>query len=104
MRYILAFALLCSCASFGRLDPKAQRSVDAFECYVEVLEPYVGEVCDTADLVRDVITGKADVQRALLLLGVKAVEGAAIGEQLAACVPSDPEPSEAPAGVIRAGL
>lgn len=83
---------LQGCASFGKLDPKAQRAVDVFECYVQVLEPYVGEVCDTADLVRDHLSGKGDAQRTLILLGVRAPEIAAIGAQLGACINSEPDP------------
>lgn len=93
MRY-LAFLLplLFSCASFGRLDPKAQRSVDTFECYVEVLAPYVDEVCNTAELVRDVVEGKADLGRTLTLLG-HAGDVQKVVEALGECLPKPPMPA-----------
>jgi hypothetical protein len=92
---VLAALGFQGCASFGKLDPKAQRAVDVFECYVAVLEPYVGEVCDTAELVRDVVAGRADLGRTLFLLGAIPAEVDAIGDELAECRPR-PQVSELP--------
>lgn len=78
---------LTGCSSFGQLNPKAQRAVDTFECYVATLSPYVGEVCDTADLVRDVVQGKADLARTLILLGATQAEVSDVTEKLAECRP-----------------
>lgn len=84
---VLAALGFQGCVSFGQLDPKAQRAVDVFECYVAELEPYVGEVCDTVELVRDVVTGKADLGRTLLLLGTAPAEVEKIVERLSECRP-----------------
>lgn len=83
---------LLSCASFGKVDPRTQRAIDVFECYVASVEPYVGDTCDVAELVTDAIQGRADLLRALALLGstredlevVAAAMNACKGEQLLA--------------------
>lgn len=84
---VTSLALSAGCAAFGRLDPKAQRAVDTFECYVRVLEPYVGEVMDTEELVRGVIRGSVPVRRALMLLGATELELQQINAELQACMP-----------------
>ena len=86
MRYLLLLPLLFACSG-GQLAPKTQRAVDSFQCYVDVLAPYTDEVLDTAELVRDVIQGKADVSRVLALLGCTAREIREIGAKLEACTP-----------------
>lgn len=86
MRYLIPLLFLFGCAS-GQLAPRTQRAVDSFQCYVDVLAPYTDEVLDTADLVRDVIQGKADVSRVLALLGCSAREIREIGAKLEACTP-----------------
>lgn len=81
----LGFSLQ-GCAG-GQLEPKAQRAVDTFECYVEVLKPYVGAVCETADFVREVVEGRADLGRALTLLG-HAQDVPRVVEALHECLPA----------------
>lgn len=76
---------LCGCASFGQLDPRAQRAADVFECYVAAVEPYVGGAVDAADLVRDAVQGRASLPRALSLLGATVDDLRAIDAAMAAC-------------------
>jgi hypothetical protein len=81
----LGFGVLFGCASFGQLDPRAQRAADVFECYVAAVEPYLGGVCDVAELVRDAVEGRASVPQALALLGASAEDLRAVDAALGAC-------------------
>lgn len=77
-------ALLFGCAG-GQLDPRAQRAIDVFECYVAAVEPYLGGVCDVQELVRDALAGRASLPQALGLLGATQDDLAAINSALMAC-------------------
>lgn len=74
------------------LSPKAQRAADVFECYVAALTPYVGDACDVAELVRDAIQGRADLPRALEMLGSTPDDMRAIAAALQACRPAPEAP------------
>lgn len=78
-------ALFTGCASFVQLDPRAQRAADVFDCYVAAVEPYLGGVCDVAELVREAVSGRANVPQALTLLGASADDLRAVDAALAAC-------------------
>jgi hypothetical protein len=75
---------LTSCVG-GQLDPRAQRALDVFECYVAAIEPHLGGVCDVAELVRDAIAGRADLPKALVLVGATQDDLAAVNSALVAC-------------------
>jgi len=77
-------AMLFGCAG-GQLDPRAQRAVDLFECYVAAVEPYVGGALDAAELVREAIAGRSNLPQALGLLGATQDDLAAINSALVAC-------------------
>jgi hypothetical protein len=68
-----------------QLDPRAQRAADVFECYVAAVEPYLGGVCDVAELVRDAVEGRASVPQALALLGASVDDMRAIDAAMTAC-------------------
>lgn len=61
--FVLACLFVLGCG--GSLSPAQQARVDKFECRVEALKPYVGEVMDAAQLVRDLYAGKASLSNAL---------------------------------------
>lgn len=73
------------CASFGQLDPRAQRAADVFECYVAAVEPYLGGALDAAEVVQDAVQGRASLPQALALLGATADDLKAIDAAMAAC-------------------
>ena len=90
-----------SCVRFGELDPKAQRAADVFECYVAAVEPYLGGICDVADLVRDAVEGRASIPQALELLGASAEDLQEVDAALTECR-GEPAPlafREPPAGL-----
>jgi hypothetical protein len=89
---LLILPLVLGCAG-GQLDPRTQRALDTFECRVDALKPYVGDVCEVAGLVRDIARGQVDVSRFLLTLGHTRES---IEEAHKAWVACDPKP-EAPA-------
>jgi hypothetical protein len=84
----------------GRLNPKAQRAVDTFDCAVAVVSPYVGDALDVTELVTDAIKGRASIPEALRMLGATADDVQAVRGALASCVsqpdpaPLEPEPSD----------
>lgn len=88
---LVIFALL-ACAG-GQLSPKAQRQIDVFECRVRALQPYVGEVLDVAEVVRDAIRGKADPGAAILGLGGTPDDVRAAAKDWHAC---DPKTAQLP--------
>lgn len=77
-----------------QLEPKAQRAVDTFECYVAVIEPYVGDAVDVAELVQGAIKGESDLMRALALLGATQEDLQAVLAGMNAC--KAPAPVVAP--------
>lgn len=104
MKSLLAIALVASLAGCagGQLSPQAQRAVDTFECYVAAVTPYVGDACDVAELVRDAIQGRADLGRALQLLGNTAEDVEMVALAMKACrapAPLASEPAEYHAGL-----
>ncbi len=82
--FVALLFLFFGCAG-GQLDPRAQRAVDVFECYVAAVEPYLGGVCDVSELVRDALAGRASLPQALGLLGATQDDLAAINSALVAC-------------------
>lgn len=40
--------------------PAAKRAAGVYACKVAAIEPYVGQVFDAEELVRDILTGKVD--------------------------------------------
>lgn len=77
--------VVAGCVQFGQLDPKAQKAADVFECYVAAVEPYLGGVCDVAELVRDAVSGRASLPQALSLLGASAEDLRAIDAAMQLC-------------------
>ncbi len=75
---------LASCVG-GQLDPRAQRALDVFECYVAAIEPHLDGVCDVTEFVRDAIAGNADLPKALSLVGATQDDLAAVNAALTAC-------------------
>ncbi len=86
--------IVVGCVSFGQPDPKAQRAADIFRCYVAVIEPYVGDAVDVAELVQGAIKGEADLMRALSLLGATQEDLQAVLAGMNAC--KAPAPVVAP--------
>jgi hypothetical protein len=52
---------------------------------VAAIEPHLGGVCDVAELVRDAIAGRADLPKALVLVGATQDDLAAVNSALLAC-------------------
>lgn len=77
--------IVVGCVQFGQLDPKAQRAADMFECYVGVVEPYLGDALEAEQLIREAIQGKANVLQAVAILGGTADDLKAISASLEAC-------------------
>jgi hypothetical protein len=65
---LVALVVLCNCAG-GQPDPRTQRALDVFECRARVLAPYVGDIADARDLVRDIAKGQVDAGRFMAVLG-----------------------------------
>lgn len=80
----VVLACFWGCAG-GQLDPRAQHAADVFECYVAAVAPYLGGVCDVAELVRGAVQGRASVPQALTLLGASAEDLRAVDAALVAC-------------------
>lgn len=55
---IAAASLTTGCAYFGGSKTPNEVQLD---CYEEALKPAVGDVFDTAELARDLVSGKADL-------------------------------------------
>lgn len=68
-----------------QLDPQTQQAADLFKCSAHVLEPYAGSVFDTAKLVRDIAQGSANLESALMSVGLVAEEIAKVRADLDAC-------------------
>lgn len=84
---LLGASLIAGCASLGQLAPKAQQAAETLDCYVAVISPYVGDALDATELIRDAIRGRADLARALVMLGATAADIAAIDDAMTACRP-----------------
>ena len=76
---------VASCSHVGQLSPQAQRAVDTVTCYVAVITPYVGDALDVGELVRESLQGRADLPRALALLGASAEDIELVTMAMAAC-------------------
>ena len=95
---LLAFFGLQGCQSFGQLTPQAQRSLDLFECRAEALAPYVDEVFDAEELVRETMQGRTDLVVTLMNLGHARADVEAALAAFRACSPApEPESPGAPA-------
>lgn len=68
MKKILIAIALTGCAG-GQLDPRAQRAIDAFECRVAALTPYIGEVVDVGEVVSEFARGRVNLTMLLATLG-----------------------------------
>lgn len=70
----------------GAQSPEAT----VYTCKVAALHPYVGDVFDTEELVRDAMSGKADLERALQSLAVLGLRLEAARAEYLACDPPEP--------------
>lgn len=52
-----------------QLSPQMQDAASVFKCRASVLAPYVSDMFDARDLVRDIAKGAADLPRTLSALG-----------------------------------
>lgn len=77
--------IVVGCVQLGQVDPRAARAAEVFECYVAAVTPYLGSVCDVEELVRDAISGRASVPRALELAGATADDLRAVDAAMGAC-------------------
>ncbi len=84
-KLLLLLPLLASCTQ--GLTPKQQHALDVFDCRVAALEPVVGTVFDTADLVKEVIQGKVDPVAIMITLGAAKADITAAAEAWNACAP-----------------
>lgn len=95
----LALAAGVGCAALASRVPSrtaAERAAAVFACRVAALEPYVGSVYNTEDLVRDALSGKANLSSTFAGLGLKYAELVAGQEAWDACgEPDRVEMSEA---------
>lgn len=89
-------SIFLACAG-GQLDPKAQRAVDRVECVVRAVEPHCGDVVEATQLVAEWFQGKADLPRALRMLGATAPELEDISVAVNACLNTPPAPVPTPA-------
>jgi hypothetical protein len=78
----MGIAILLGC---HQLTPKQQEALDLFGCRERVLLPYVGDVLDTAQLVREFAKGQADLGRTLTSLGYASEEVAKVRSELEVC-------------------
>ena len=92
--------VVVGCVQFGQLDPKAQRAADVFDCYVAVIEPYVGGACDVVELVTDAVQGRADILRAISLLGATQEDLRAVLAGMNACKAPVPAADPASPGTL----
>ncbi len=81
------------CAGFLASTPSAR--VAKFNCQVDALQPVFGDVLDTADLVRSLYKGSADLGAALSAAGATRAEVEALLKALSACSAA-PVPADAP--------
>ncbi len=64
---LLIVTLLGACTNQQRAETVRARNV--FECEVDALTPYLPDAVDAAQLVRDVVTGRAELDTTLIRLG-----------------------------------
>jgi len=83
--WLLAFSLV-RCAGL-QLTPEQQAAVDLFECRVRALEPYVGEIYDTSDLVRQFSTDDVELGKMLNSLGYELPEILKAADAFRSCQP-----------------
>ena len=86
----VATFIVVGCVQFGQEDPKAARALRTFACYVAVIEPYVGDTVDVAEMVADAIMGRANMMGALALLGATNADLEAVAAGITACRAPDP--------------
>ncbi len=83
---------LCSCGVFGGAkSPK----LELFECQAAALAPYVGDVLDARELMRDVYVGKANLDAVASFLKLTQAQREAFNAASSACDP-EPAPASAP--------
>ncbi len=80
----MGIALLVGCHA---LNPRQQAIVDLYQCRVHALAPYVGDVFDAAELVRDVTKGDTDLVKVLAGLGWATEDIMKASAELSACEP-----------------
>lgn len=85
MSLLTAFFLV-RCAG-EQLTPAQEKVLSLFECRVHALQPYVGSVYDTAELVRDAAAGKTELMRVLQALGYAPEDIAQIASAFGSCEP-----------------
>lgn len=83
---LLTGFFLVRCAG-EQLTPEQQRTLDLFECRVHALQPYVGSIYDTAELIREATLGKTDLLSMLSALGYAQEDISKIGAAFGACSP-----------------
>lgn len=71
------------CAGFLASAPSAR--VAKFNCQVDALQPVFGDVLDTAELLRGLYAGQADLDAALSAAGATETEVRALTDALRAC-------------------
>lgn len=86
-------AVLGTVACSSLLRPKSPK-LTRFECQAKALEPALGDVFDTEQLLRDLYAGKADLGQALQSAHATADEVNALLNALHACeAPAAPPPA-----------
>lgn len=93
-----ALAGLCSAAlvatqGCGVFAPLRHPKRDLVDCYAKALEPVAGEVFDTAELAKDLTTGKASLDALLVNLQATDAEVQTLLSALHACAAPPPAPS-----------
>lgn len=88
MRRLLALAGVLSLAACHDLSPRQQAMIDLYECRVHALAPYVGDVFDAAELVRDVTKGQVELVHVLAALGWASEDISKAATELGACEPA----------------
>lgn len=78
----------------GLLAPAKSPRAEKFDCQVRALEPLVGEILDSRELLRALYAGQADLGAVLASSGATAAEVRALVEALNDCEP----PVELPEG------
>lgn len=94
---LLAYALLAFVCCFGLgcgLLGSAEPRVERFECQVRAFKPLVGNVLDAEQLVRDLYAGKANMNAVLANLQATREELVKLQQDLNACEPPPPEPTD----------
>jgi len=90
-----AAAAYASSGCAGLLAGGQSARVARFNCQVDALQPVLGDVMDTADLVRSLYAGNADLGAALSAAGATEAEVRAVVTALRACEPAPPVPADA---------